>query len=58
VRLPRPGRLELRPEGDQRQDGQPLNTLDHEAQKLDGRGVNPMHVLVQRQHRLLCRQAR
>ena len=58
VRLAGPGRLELRPEGDQHQDGQPLDALDHEAQELERRRVDPVHVLVERQHRLLRRQAR
>ena len=58
VRLAGPGRLELRPEGDQHQHRQLPDALDHQAQQLERRRVDPVHVLVQRQHRLLRRQAR
>ena len=58
VRLAGPGRGELRPEGDQRQRRQLPDALDHHAQELEGRGVDPVHVLVQRQHRLLRRERR
>jgi hypothetical protein len=52
VRLARPGRLELRPEGEQEQDRQPLRALDGEAQKLLCGRVDPVHVLVDHEHRL------
>jgi hypothetical protein len=58
VRLAGPGRLELRPEGDQRQHPQLRDALDHEAQELERRRIDPVHVLVQSQHRLLGREAR
>ena len=58
VRLAGPGRLELRPEGDQHQNRQLPDALDHEAQELERRRVDPVHVLVERQHRLLGREAR
>ena len=57
VRLPGPGRLELRPEGDQHQYRQLPYALDHQAQELERRRIDPVHVLVQRQYRLLRRQA-
>ena len=58
VCLSGPGRLELRPEGDQDQDRQLPDALDHEAQELQRRRVDPVHVLVHSQHRPLRRQAR
>jgi hypothetical protein len=50
VRLPDPGRLKLRPEGDQNQDGQLPDALDQKAEELECRGVDPVHVLVDSQH--------
>jgi hypothetical protein len=34
-----------------------MTALNHETHQLEGRRVDPVHVLVQRQHRLLCREA-
>ena len=52
VRVAGPGRLELRPKGDQHQHRQLPDALDHRAQQLEGRRVDPVHVLVQRQDRV------
>ena len=52
-----PGRVELGPKGDQHQHGQTLHPLDQLIERLEGRGIDPVHVLVDRKHRLLGRQA-
>ena len=38
-------------------DGQTLHPLDQLIERLKGRGIDPVHVLVDREHRLLGRQA-
>ncbi|HEX6015783.1 MAG TPA: hypothetical protein VFY87_29060 [Geminicoccaceae bacterium] len=56
MRLAGPRRLKLRAEGDQDEDRQLRDALDHEAQELERRWVDPVHVLIQRQHRVPRRQ--
>jgi hypothetical protein len=52
VPVPGPGRGELRAEGDHGQHRQALRPLDHAADQLERGWVRPVHVLVERQHRL------
>ena len=56
VRMAGSGWLELRTKGDQHQDRQPPDALNYKAQQLEHRRVNPVHVLVESQHRLQRRQ--
>ncbi len=35
-----------------------LDALDHQVQQFERGGVDPVHILIQRQHRLVFRQAR
>ena len=51
-----PGRIELGPKRDQHQDGQTLDVLDHDIEQLERGRVDPVHVLVDREHRLTGRQ--
>ena len=46
-----PRRLELRPERDHEQDGQPQDAVDDEVELLEAGRVDPMRVLDQHQHR-------
>ena len=48
-----PRRAELRPEGDDREHRQALDALDRQAEQLLRGRVDPVHVLVGEQHRLL-----
>jgi hypothetical protein len=57
IRLTGPWRLEFRPEGDQHQNRQLPDALDHQGQQLKRRRVDPVHVLVESQHWLLRGQA-
>ena len=57
VRLPRPRRLKLRPEGDQQKHWQVLDTLDREPQQLLRGRIDPVHVLVSQEYRLCRRKA-
>src|SRR3954468_8401709 len=57
VPVPRPWRDELRPERDHRQHRQALYPINHPTQQLERGRIGPVHVLVQRQHRLARCQA-
>ena len=56
VRLPGPGRLKFRTEGDDEKDRQGLQALDGQRQQFERRWIGPMHVLEQHQHRPAPRQ--
>ena len=47
-----PGRHELGPERDQHEDRQALHPLDQQAERCQRGGVDPVHVFVEREHRL------
>ena len=47
---PRPGRLELGAEGHEQENRQVPGAVDHEAEKIEGRGIDPMDVLDHHQH--------
>ena len=51
VGVARPGRLELGPVGEHHQDRQAAHALDQQIEQLQGRRVDPVHVLVQLEHR-------
>ncbi len=56
VRLPGPRRLKFRPEGDDEQDRERLQSFDGQRQEFDRRRVAPMRVLEQHQNRPALRQ--
>ena len=49
----RPGRLELGPEGHEHEYRQSPDPVDRKIEQLKRRGIGPMHVLADNQHRLL-----
>ena len=51
-----PRRLELRPEGEQRQYWELANPLDSEVEQFEGGGIGPVYVLKKEQRRLLPRE--
>ena len=53
---PGPGRAELGPEGDHRERPQALHAFGQEIQELHRRRIDPVHILKDRQDRLLAAQ--
>src|SRR5690606_35586577 len=52
-----PGRRELRPRGDQGEQGQPVLTFGKAFQQVETGNVEPMRVFDDEKHRLACGQA-
>ena len=55
--LPGPGWAEVGPVGEHHEHGQGACPLDQEVEELQGRRVDPVHVLVQLEHRPLAGEA-
>ena len=53
MRAPRPGRAEVRAKGPQRQDTGSGALIDQEAEEFQGRRIDPVQVLHDKEHRLL-----
>ena len=56
VRPSDPGRLEFRPEGHDQQHGKGSNPVHRPTKRFQARGVGPMRILEDHQHRILPRQ--
>src|SRR5262249_6116124 len=57
LRLTEPGPGELRPEGDDQQDWQAGDPIDRQVQPFARRGIDPMCIFEDEQHRLARRQS-
>ena len=53
LRLPNPGRRVFRPKGHDEQDAKPGDAVDRSSERFQARGVAPMRVLEDHQHRTL-----